>query len=207
VRKSEEVFVLAVVGLGNPGREYARTRHNIGFRVVDALAGEGKRFEKKGFYLLLGTRIAGRKVLLVKPVTYMNRSGDAVAALIREYGLEPSKVLVVADDANLPLGTLRVRKRGSDGGQKGLASIIRETGTEEFPRLRLGIGTPKDDRDLADFVLDPFDGEEIPVVGALIESALLCVRTWITGGVERAMERHNRRGSLAGDRARGESEE
>ncbi|MFH1681709.1 MAG: aminoacyl-tRNA hydrolase, partial [Candidatus Eisenbacteria bacterium] len=193
---SREASLLAVVGLGNPGREYAGTRHNVGFRVVDALAGEDRPFEKKGRYLFRGSRIAGRKVVLVKPATFMNRSGAAVAALFRDFDLSLDRVLVVSDDANLPLGRLRVRPGGSDGGQKGLASIIREIGSEEFSRLRLGIGLPPEGTELADFVLEPFLGEEERVVGAMIESAVLCVRTWVTGGSAQAMERFNRRNPL-----------
>jgi len=188
--------LLAVVGLGNPGREYAPTRHNVGFRVVDALAGEGRSFERRGPYFFHGSRIAGRRVVLAKPAIFMNRSGAAVAALLGDFNLAPADVLVVSDDANLPLGRLRVRPRGSDGGQKGLASIIRAIGSEEFSRLRLGIGPPPEGKDLADYVLEPFLEEEKGSVAAMIESAVLCARAWVSGGVVRAMEQFNRKDPL-----------
>jgi PTH1 family peptidyl-tRNA hydrolase len=188
--------LLAVVGLGNPCREYGETRHNVGFRVVDSLAGTDRRFEKKPTYLFVGTRIARRKVILVKPTTFMNRSGVALKALLADFGIEPGQVLLVSDDANLPIGRIRVRPGGSDGGQKGLASVIEAIGTDRIARLRLGIGAPSEGEDLADFVLRPFEEEEEARVRAMIDTAVLCVRTWVTEGVERAMERFNRRESV-----------
>lgn len=188
--------MLAVVGLGNPGREYERTRHNVGFRVVDSLAGD-KKFEKRSIYLFVGSRIAGRKVVLAKPTTFMNRSGVAVRGLLADFGLETEAALVVSDDANLPVGRIRVRPGGSDGGQKGLASVIETLGTDRFPRLRLGIGAPAGGGDLSEFVLEPFGDGEKALVERMIEEAVLCVRAWATGGIERAMERFNRKGSAS----------
>ncbi len=184
--------MLAVIGLGNVGSEYDDTRHNIGFRVVDELAGDDVAFERRVNYLCHGVRITGRKVLLVKPTTYMNLSGDAVKRVAREHKLAPDQTLVLSDDIHLPLGRLRIRKSGSDGGQKGLASIIETTGTNQFPRLRLGVGAPPDNADWADYVLRPFDDDERELVDDMVTRARDCVRTWVHGGIGRAMERHNR---------------
>lgn len=189
--------MLAVVGLGNPGGEYEGTRHNVGFRVVDTLAGERGPFEERSRYLCLGSRIAGRRALLVKPTTYMNRSGEAVADLLGDRGLRPADILVVSDDVNLPLGRIRIRRGGSDGGQKGLASVIAEIGTGEFARLRLGVGPiPEGTADLADFVLDRFAANETEGADRMIEEAVSCVRLWAAAGVEGAMGRYNRKSSL-----------
>ncbi len=183
--------MLAVVGLGNPGGEYEKTRHNVGYRLVDELAGGKGVFERKGTYLFLGTKIIGRRVLLVKPVTYMNLSGDAMSDLLGRSGMKPSEALVVSDDVNLPIGRIRMRARGGDGGQKGLASIIDELGTGDFPRLRLGIGPRPEERDLADFVLEPFGADEEPVVDGMMNEAARAVREWVRSGIRLAMERYN----------------
>ncbi len=183
--------MLAVIGLGNPGREYSETRHNIGFRVVDALARDEIDFEDRGSYLFRGGRIAGRRVLLVKPLTFMNRSGLAVARLLGDFSLEPSRILVVSDDCNLPLGRIRMRMRGGDGGQKGLRSIIESLDSEEFQRLRLGIGTPDPVENLADFVLSSFDEDDQGAAEEMIASAIGSIRLWVSDGVERAMEKFN----------------
>ncbi len=185
--------MLAVVGLGNPGAEYERTRHNAGFRVVDALAGGKGPFQSGEGFLFLGSKIVGRKVLLVKPVTFMNRSGGVVERVLTEWKIEPSELLVVSDDASLPLGRIRLRPEGGAGGQKGLESIIEQIGTEAFPRLRLGIGSPGEAEDLADYVLRPFEEGEWDVVEEMEKRAALCVRDWVREGILRAMDRHNRR--------------
>lgn len=192
--------MLAVVGLGNPGGEYEKTRHNVGYRLVDELAGGKGVFERKGTYLFLGTKIIGRRVLLVKPVTYMNLSGEAMNDLLGHSGMKPSETLVVSDDVNLPIGRIRMRARGGDGGQKGLASIIDELGRDDFPRLRLGIGPRPEGRDLSDFVLDPFGADEEPVVDGMMNEAARAVREWVRSGILRAMERYNRGTSPDGEK-------
>jgi len=179
------------MGLGNPGAEYAATRHNVGYRVVDTIAGEGARFERRPRFLFLGTRVGGRRVLLVKPTTYMNLSGEAAVAVIREFPVELANILVVSDDVYLPLGRMRIRERGGDGGQKGLGSIIEETGTEAFPRLRLGVGPPDESLDLADFVLQEIPDADRETVANMITDAVGCVRLWVTQGVRRAMGKFN----------------
>jgi PTH1 family peptidyl-tRNA hydrolase len=153
-----------VVGLGNPGDEYAPTRHNVGFRVVDTLTGmlESTPVRSKGEYALRTARSEGALLLLMKPLTYMNNSGAAVAAVIERYGLASERMLVVVDDFALPLGTLRLRLGGSDGGHNGLFSIALALQSTDFPRLRCGIGRaamPPKSR-MADFVLSPFSPDE-----------------------------------------------
>ncbi|MBN1827320.1 MAG: aminoacyl-tRNA hydrolase [Candidatus Eisenbacteria bacterium] len=197
--------MLAVIGLGNVGSEYEDTRHNVGFRVIEALAGEGTRLERRDTYRFIGGRIGGRRALLVEPTVFMNRSGIAVARLIGDFDLTPSDMLVVSDDVHLPLGRIRIRSGGGDGGQKGLASIIRSIGTEDFPRLRLGVGSPGGGVDLADYVLDSFDAGEREEAERMIDLAVLCVRTWVTEGVARARDRWNRTQPLSEGHEEGEA--
>ena len=184
--------MLAVIGLGNPGDEYRGTRHNVGSRVVDALSWGKAEFEDRGPYLFRGSRIAGKRVLLVKPQTYMNRSGHAIARLFDDFPLDTGGLLVLSDDINLSVGRLRLRKSGGDGGQKGLGSIIEALGSEDFNRLRLGIGAPSEDESWADYVLRPFEADERDNVEEMIARAVDCVRAWVSGGPDRAMERFNR---------------
>lgn len=180
-----------VVGLGNPGREYRGTRHNVGFEVIDALA---KRYRipvksRRNKALVGEGRIAGEEVLLAKPQTLMNRSGESVAGLVRRYRLALEDVLVIVDDVNLSLGRLRIRARGSAGGHKGLRSIIKHLGSEEFARLRMGIGSP--DRDAVEYVLSRFKRAERPSVQAMIRQAAEAVATLLREGVEPAMNKFN----------------
>ena len=183
-----------VVGLGNPGREYEETRHNAGFLVLDYLAREeGLTFTRSKFQALLARgSIAGTDVLLVKPLTYMNLSGLAVAGLLRWYKLDSRHdLLVVSDDLDLPLGRLRVRMRGSHGGQRGLLSIINELGSAEFTRLRLGIGRPGESEDAKEHVLSTFDPQEEPMLDEVILAAADAVRTWLSQGPIETMNRFN----------------
>ena len=164
-----------LVGLGNPGDEYAATRHNVGFRVVDALAGEleSRPVRSQGEFALRIARDEGRVLLLLKPLTYMNNSGSAVSALLERYALSSERMLVVVDDFALPLGTLRLRRSGSDGGHNGLFSIALALQSTAYPRLRCGIGRaemPPKSR-MADFVLSPFSADEVPLARAMIQSA------------------------------------
>jgi PTH1 family peptidyl-tRNA hydrolase len=190
-----------IVGLGNPGAEYSRTRHNIGWMIVDELARRHElRIEKKNHDARIGGgAISGQRVLLAKPQTYMNLSGKAVAALMNFYRIEPSKLLVVCDDLNLPVARLRLRAGGSDGGQNGLKSVAQMIGTRDYARLRFGIGMPpeaeRQERGTAAYVLRPFAAEEIPHVEAAISRACECIETFIAAGVEAAMNQFNATGS------------
>lgn len=203
-----------VVGLGNPGAEYARHRHNLGFRVVDALArAHGLSFSRAKLaraYTAQG-RIGGRSVLLVKPQTYVNRSGQAVGRLARWHKVPPAQILVVYDELDLPLGRLRLRPEGGSGGHNGMRSIIEVLGNQGFPRLRVGIDRPPGKMDPADYVLHPFSREEDEIVALAIDQAVAAVEAWLAEGIMVAMDRFNRplvqEGEPAPDpagRARGE---
>lgn len=185
-----------VVGLGNPGRRYQGTRHNIGFAVADEVARRGQAEFECGRGETLAARV-GRgpaALLVVKPLTMMNLSGEAVAAVAGFYKVDPAAILVAADDVNLPLGRLRLRARGTAGGHNGLKSIIGCLGTEEFPRLRVGVGRGDPRRDLADHVLAVFDSDERDEVDRAIARAADAVETFLAEGIEAAMNRYNRAG-------------
>jgi PTH1 family peptidyl-tRNA hydrolase len=186
------VPIKLVVGLGNPGTKYQETRHNIGFELVNRLArgGRGASFGRKFDGLLAETDIDFRRVLLLKPETFMNLSGRSVSQAVRFYKLPVSDMLVVCDDLALPLGKLRLRPGGSDGGQKGLRDITAALGTDQFPRLRIGIGQ-EDDIDAADFVLSRFRSAERPIIDDALILASQAVAVWVTQGIEAAMNRFN----------------
>ncbi|MBM4032293.1 MAG: aminoacyl-tRNA hydrolase [Planctomycetes bacterium] len=182
-----------VVGIGNPGRRYERTRHNLGFRVVDRLAAEhGIAVSRRRFDALVGEgRIEACPVLLVKPQTYVNLSGSAVAPLLRWHRCPAEGLLAVCDDLNLEAGKLRLRRRGSSGGHNGLASIIACLGTEEFPRLRLGIGRSAEG-DAVAHVLGAFGQQEEEAAAAAVAAGAQAVRLWLRLGIEAAMNEVNR---------------
>jgi len=181
-----------VVGLGNPGSKYDGTRHNIGFEVIDRLAigGSGARFARKFDGLLAETEIDFRAILLLKPETFMNLSGRSVAQALRFYKLEVAQLLVVCDDLNLPIGRLRLRSGGSDGGQKGLRDITAHLGTEAYARLRIGIGD-RGPIDASDFVLSRFRPVERPVIDDALIDATQAVAVWAAQGLDAAMNRFN----------------
>jgi PTH1 family peptidyl-tRNA hydrolase len=185
--------LFAIIGLGNPGKEYEQTRHNVGFMVVDRL---NERFQgsfKKNKSLYFSSKISVRQlpVLLVKPVTFMNLSGQAVRHLIDYFKIEDlSKLLVVLDDFNLPLGTVRLKPSGSAGGQKGLQSIIQVLKTDEIARLRIGIGT--EFRDATSHVLSPFSRSEQKALPEIIDWAADSVESFILNGIDKTMSFYNR---------------
>jgi peptidyl-tRNA hydrolase, PTH1 family len=179
-----------LAGLGNPGPEYNTTRHNIGFMVLDRLAQqEGLAFAAASKWDCLWTR--WNEVILIKPMTYMNRSGGSVASVLRYFRIEPSELLVVIDDVALPLGRLRLRSSGSDGGHNGLGSIIANLG-EEVPRLRVGVGAAGDSADLVNHVLGPFSKAELAVITRSVERATEAIRKVVEAGLETAMNIFNR---------------
>ena len=184
-----------VAGLGNPGPEYEGTRHNVGFAVVDRLASEaGIPVKRLDCRALTGRgRIENETVVLAKPVTYMNASGEALAGLLKKLELAAEDLLVVSDDIDLPVGALRMKPKGSSGGQKGLRSIEAALGTKEFPRLRVGIRGERYTREneLSDYVLDRFSRSERPTIDETIGRAADAVRTWIALGIGPAMNRFN----------------
>lgn len=191
-----ETYLIA--GLGNPGPEHAANRHNVGFRCVERLAaGHGLTFDKrqKNGRVALG-EIVGRRVVLVQPQTFMNKSGGAVVALARFYQVPPQRMLVCYDDLDLPLGTVRLRPEGGSGGHKGMRSIIEHLGSQNFPRLRIGIGRPPGRMDPAAYVLQDFSAEEQPLVEETLERAVAAIETWLREGIVMAMSRHNRGGGL-----------
>jgi PTH1 family peptidyl-tRNA hydrolase len=181
------------IGLGNPGRRYALTRHNLGFRVIEVLS---RRLVITLRLIqgpcLLGTgRLDHDRIGLAQPATYMNESGRAVAFLQDHLNLEPKELLVICDDVNLPLGKIRLRRGGSDGGHRGLASVIATLASTEFPRLRLGVGMPPEGEDLVDYVLQECEPEEQPLVAEMIEGAADAVVACFQEGLETAMNRFN----------------
>jgi PTH1 family peptidyl-tRNA hydrolase len=182
-----------IVGLGNIGRKYEKTRHNIGFEVLDALAARCPDATAKEKFdgRLMDATIAGERSLLLWPYTLMNRSGQSAKSAADFYQLLPADLLVVCDDFNLPLGKLRLRSSGSAGGQKGLEDIIRRLGTEEFSRLRIGIGPVPDAWDAADFVLGKFGPSDRPIVDEAIDRAVDGVECWVAEGIAVAMNRFN----------------
>ena len=183
-----------VVGLGNPGLNYARTRHNVGFRAVDALAEKlGVKIDRARFRGLTAQASAGgEKLLLLKPQTFMNDSGLSVMDAARFYKLPPERVLVLFDDISLPVGRLRIRADGSAGGHNGLKNIIQHLGTDQFPRVKVGVGEkPHPDYDMADWVLSKFVGEDLKTITAAIEKAGKAVECLIAEGPDKAMNKFN----------------
>ena len=183
-----------LVCLGNPGDKYENTRHNVGFMVADELAERQRApIQKLKFKALTNLfTISGEKVLVMKPVTYMNLSGEAVRPAADFYKIPPDHVLVVSDDTALPVGRLRIRRGGSAGGHNGLKSVIQHLGTDQFPRIRVGVGEkPHPDYDMADWVLGHFQGEDKKAMDAAVKRAADAVECLIGEGIDRAMSRFN----------------
>ena len=184
-----------IVGLGNPGPRYARTRHNVGYRVLDAVAARaGAALARRSFGGRYGEgALAGERVGLLVPETYMNRSGGAVAEAVAALALaDPAhELLVVFDDVDLPLGRLRLRSHGSSGGHNGLADVIERLGSDAVPRLRFGIGRPTEPRDTVDFVLEPFSPAEEELLARAVPRAVEAVECFVHEGARAAMNRFN----------------
>lgn len=186
-----------VVGLGNPGKKYENTRHNTGFLVMDTLCREhGVSCDRSRFRALTGEAVlGGKRVLLLKPQTFMNLSGEAVREAAAFYKIPPERVLVIFDDISLPVGTLRIRAKGSAGGQNGVKNIIAQLGSEQFPRIKVGIGgKPHPDYDLADWVLSSFRPEEQESMQDAAKRAAAAVSELIEHGVPSAVQKYNGKG-------------
>ena len=183
-----------IVGLGNPGRDYVGTRHNMGFEAIDAICAKYDiTMNKEKFRAQVGEgRIAGEKVLVIKPQTYMNLSGESVREFRDFYKLEPEEILVIYDDISLPTGKLRIRERGSAGGHNGIKNIIFQLGTDVFPRMKIGVGQPEHpDFDCKDYVLGKFSKEETEVLTKTVIRVAEAVETLIKDGTPKAMNQFN----------------
>ncbi|MHC4386322.1 MAG: aminoacyl-tRNA hydrolase [Planctomycetota bacterium] len=192
LESKEDASMKLIAGLGNPGNEYEGTRHNIGFMVADALAERlGASIRRKKFNAMVEeVHAEGTKLLLVKPQHYMNRSGHAVATAAGFYKLASTDVLVVTDDMALDVGRIRLRAKGSSGGHNGLKDIIARIGSDNFPRLRVGIGD-SGQMDAADYVLSRFSADEREIIDGVVQTAVEAVLCWLRDGVDIAMTRYN----------------
>lgn len=181
-----------IVGLGNPGRKYRGNRHNIGFMAVDALAAaykiESSKVQNKA--IVGNGRIQNQNIIIAKPQTYMNDSGDSVGPLARYYKVPPENVLVVYDELDLPFGTIRLREKGGAGGHNGMKSIINHLG-QEFPRVRLGIGRPPGRMPVPAYVLQDFGKDDLPLLDDVLAEAVRAIETYLRDGIQLAMSRHN----------------
>lgn len=183
-----------IVGLGNPGAEYARTRHNAGFMLVEKLAGQWRAdwaLEKKFNARIARAEPGGRRTVLCEPQTFMNLSGEAVGAVAEFYRIATAQMLVVVDDADLPLGQIRLRERGSSGGHHGLESLEQHLGTRDFARLRIGIGRIDGAREISNFVLGKFGPDEMKLAEKVLTVAADQVECWLTAGTQKAMSQFN----------------
>ena len=195
-QKSEPGFAkdsYVIVGLGNPGKEYADTRHNMGYKAIDVLSSdENIEIRRNKFHSLIGQgRIAGKKVVLVKPETYMNRSGIAVREAAMYFNVAPENLIVIYDDIDLPSGSIRIRKSGGAGTHNGMKSVVEQLGTKDFVRIRIGVGAAEAGEDLVDRVIGEVPKAERELLQKAAAEAAAAVKDIITIGVDNAMNRHN----------------
>lgn len=193
IKQESQSNLFLLVGLGNPGLAYRHTRHNFGYMAVDALAAslnvQIKRLKFKA--LIAETKLEDQRLVLAKPLTYMNESGNSVVQLLNFFKISRQNLLVISDDLDLPLGNLRIRPFGGPGGQKGVASIIQRLGSNDFPRMRLGIGRPSGQMDPSDYVLQKFQPAEIELKEMVLAQAVEAACTFITQGLNAAMNKYN----------------
>lgn len=182
-----------IIGLGNPGREYKETRHNIGFMLIDRIAlrlnAQGIKVQAKA--IVTNTLYQERKLILAKPQTYMNLSGQSVQGLLHFYKIPIENLIVAHDDLDLPFGTIRIRPTGGPGGQRGMASTIEQLGTQDFPRLRLGIGRPPGRMDPKDYVLQSFSKDDQKILPEVLDRAADAALIFVTDGLNKAMNKYN----------------
>ena len=195
-QKNEPVFAkdtYVIVGLGNPGKEYADTRHNMGYKAIDVLSSdENIEIRRNKFHSLIGQgRIAGKKVILVKPETYMNRSGIAVRESAMYFNVAPENLIVIYDDIDLPSGSIRIRKSGGAGTHNGMKSVVEQLGTKDFVRIRIGVGAAEAGEDLVNRVIGEVPAAERELLQKAAAEAAAAVKDIITIGVDNAMNRHN----------------
>ena len=187
----EQTFLL--IGLGNPGREYKDTRHNFGFMLVDRIAvrlnARGMKVQSKA--IVMTTAHEDNKLILAKPQTFMNLSGQSVQGLVHFYKISLTNVMILSDDLDIPFGTIRIRGAGGPGGQRGLSSILERLGTKEVPRLRLGIGRPPGRMDAAAYVLQNFSRDEMQTLSEVLDHGAEAVLAFVTGGLNKAMNEFN----------------
>lgn len=186
-----------IVGLGNPGQKYIDTRHNAGWHLLDTIVRDYPQFrfdENRNKALIARGELAGVKVALVKPQTFMNLSGEAIGPLARFYKVPPEHILVAFDDVDLPTATLRLRPKGGAGGHKGMGNIIQHLGTEEFPRLRLGVGRPSGQMPVEAYVLQKFKQDEWAIMVAVYERGVEAIKAVLTHGIDYAMNQFNLKG-------------
>ncbi|MBR2674287.1 MAG: aminoacyl-tRNA hydrolase [Mogibacterium sp.] len=196
VGEAKDSFV--IIGLGNPGEEYVKTRHNMGYRALDILA-ENVCIDvrKSKFHSLIGQgKMAGKKVVLVKPLTYMNKSGIAARETAMYFDVPSENVIVIYDDVDLPLGSIRIRKAGGAGTHNGMKSVVSELGTKEFARIRIGVGAASGDEELVDRVIGKVPKEEQPILDKTAAAAAAAAEDIVRLGIEKAMSRHNRVGEV-----------
>ena len=190
-KKEKSVFLVA--GLGNPGSDYDYTRHNAGFMVIDHIAKVfGVKLNKSKFKSLYNkVKIGGNEVILLEPQTYMNASGEAVFECMQFYKIPVENLIVIFDDVSLDVGTIRIKRNGSSGGHNGIKSIINSIGTDDFKRIKIGVGDKPDHWDLPDWVLSRFSAKELDSVGACSEKALFAVELIVKGKIDQAMNKFN----------------
>ena len=193
-KESGSAYSLMLVGLGNPGKEYEKTRHNAGFMAIDLIAEKygATPFKTKNKALISECKIGGERVLLVKPQTYMNLSGEAVAPLSRFYKIPLEDIFVLFDDISLPVGNIRIRKKGSAGGHNGVKSLIQHLSSQDFARLKIGVGAkPSPDSDLKDWVLGGIPKDEQETFKRAVENTALAVEEMLKNGIDSAMNKYN----------------
>jgi len=185
--------IYLIAGLGNPGKEYRQSRHNVGFMVIDHLAEDLETpIKRVKFKAMIGIgTFENKQVILAKPQTYMNASGESIAPLLRYFKVPLENFIVVHDDLDIPFGNLRIRPSGGTSGQKGMKSIVEKLGSQDFPRMRMGIGRPPGRMDPVDYVLQSFTPDQVPIMEEVLDQAVKALKTFILDGLDKAMNTYN----------------